>query len=72
MIYCGVTVDEILFTVFEGGKVDSGVREHANESHGEATVEGADTGCSPHLDGGGGYERVAVEATFDSFALHTT
>lgn len=50
----GVAVHQALLEVFEGREVDGAVGEHAEEAHGKATVERADAGGAPHLEGGGG------------------
>ncbi len=58
------------FEVFEGAEVDGGVGEHADEAHGQATVEGAEAVGQQHFSRGGGDEEVAVEAAGDGFTLH--
>lgn len=72
MISGCVAVDEVLLGVLEGSEINGRVGEHADETHWETAVEGADAGGLPHLDGGSRYQSVTMEAAFDSLALHTT
>lgn len=67
--HCIAVRDELL-KILESGEVDSAVGKHANKTHGEAAIEGADARRAPHLTGGSKDERVAVEAAFNGFALH--
>lgn len=67
----GVVGREGFLEVFEGGEVDGGVWEHADEAHGEAAVEGAEAIRAPHFAEGVEDEGVAMEAAGDGFALHS-
>lgn len=55
--------------VLEGSEIDGAVRKHANETHGEAAVKGANTTGSPHLASSGGDQGIAVKTTFGSLIL---
>lgn len=66
----GVEGGGVGFEVFEGGEVDGGVGEHAEEAEGEAAVEGPEAGGGVHFAEGGEDEEVARGAGGGGLALH--
>lgn len=66
----GIVRDESFLAKLEGTEVDGGVRKHADESHGETAVGGADESFFSHLLEGGDDELVAAEAVLFDVTLH--
>ena len=69
LCYAPFAPGDDLLEVLEGSEVDGAVWKHANETHGKATVEGANATGSPHLASSGGDQGIAVKTTLGSLIL---
>ena len=59
-LYARFAPGDELLEVLIGSEVDGAVREHANETHRKAAVEGADATGGPHLASSGVDQGIAV------------